>query len=466
LAEVHRSRDGSSVTLPFFAALNFAVSALYSSAIMAFYRAVIFPRFEPGTTDGILPGDPWMFHTTAVRVAENMSRDGWSAWTLRPDGSGNVGVVAVLYYLFGPVTSLAVVLNAFLHGIACAALILFGAQYLSRRHAVLVALPFILSPYQMEWYSQPTKDSFAAAGFLLMIYGWCILIRSWPEARSKLRFALGLVIVASGIALISIVRPYLVQVLVAMSAPCVLFVSWTLLRRARMTDAIIGVVLIRGAALVLVLVSLLPMARVTGTNAVTWHADRAAQTLVTSVAEPAPGWQRTAWLPAKLDFTLYGIAAIQRNLFRDLATDKNINSREALIDIDVHFHSAADVLAYIPRAVQIGLLAPFPNQWSFFGIPSRSVFRNFATLQTILVYSSLMALMLGMRSFRRRIEFYAAFWYSFGVIAVYALATPHVGVLDRYRYPFLMLLVTMGLTTCVTSLRSSRQALERRALFD
>src|SRR4029078_6274594 len=128
---------------------------------------------------------------------------------------------------------------------------------------------------------------------------------------------------------------------------------------------------------------------------------------------------------AKLDYTLYGIAVIQRNTFRDLLTDKNLNTREALIDLDVSLHNVKDVVAYVPRALQIGLLAPFPTQWAILGVPSRSVFRNFSTIEMVLVYFSIIALLLNVRAFKHHPELYVGVWYSLAIITVYAIATPH-----------------------------------------
>jgi hypothetical protein len=400
-----------------------------------------------------------MFHSMAVQLAQDIGRTGWSAWTLRPDGAGNVGLLAVLYRLFGPVPWLSAALNAVLHGIGCVALIHIAALYLRRSYAVLAALPFILSPYQMAAYSQPTKDSFVAAGFFVMLLGWCLVVRAWPQAKSNLRLSLGLSLVACGIALMSVVRPYLVYIVFALTVPSIVVLLWIFLSRPDAATHAKAAVWTKGAVLTLMLVGLLLTTGSWRGNAVTWHAEAAMEAPSADDGLQSPEWQRTRWLPARFDFTLYGIAVIQRNTFRSLLTDKNLNTRAALIDLEVPFHSTKDVFAYLPRALQIGLLAPFPTQWSFLGIPSRSVFRNFATLEMILVYISLAALLLNLRSLKRHLEFCVGIWYTVCVIVVYAVATPHVGVLDRYRYPFLMALVTLGLIFIASRFTQRRETI-------
>jgi hypothetical protein len=73
------------------------------------------------------------------------------------------------------------------------------------------------------------------------------------------------------------------------------------------------------------------------------------------------------------------------------------------------------------------------------------VFRNFAAVEMLLAYGAIGCLLVG--TVMRRIDHTTAslVLIILVVLTIYAIATPHLGALDRYRYPFMALLTVLGL---------------------
>jgi hypothetical protein len=109
-----------------------------------------------------------------------------------------------------------------------------------------------------------------------------------------------------------------------------------------------------------------------------------------------------------------------------------------------------DVLTYLPRALQIALLAPFPIDWAiFYAGETRSVFRIFMTGEMFLAYLSFFFLGVYLFLNRAKLEVFVSLAYVLPTLTIYGLATPHVGILCRFRYPFFVLLMTMGFALAI-----------------
>jgi len=120
----------------------------------------------------------------------------------------------------------------------------------------------------------------------------------------------------------------------------------------------------------------------------------------------------------------------------------------ALMDPKVVISSPRLLLTYLPRALMIGLLAPFPSQW--FDIQgSTGIMRTLAGVEMLCIYLLVPGLLVGVgRVFRsRRPELCFVAVYA-GVMAVaLSLVVANVGTLFRLRLQFMMpllLIAVMG----------------------
>jgi 4-amino-4-deoxy-L-arabinose transferase-like glycosyltransferase len=116
-------------------------------------------------------------------------------------------------------------------------------------------------------------------------------------------------------------------------------------------------------------------------------------------------------------------------------------SAKSNIDTDVRLTTYGDLVRYLPRAVAIGLFAPFPNMWFSTGSAVGSAGRMLSGVETLLMYLVVVLAMVGLWNGRRR----ASVWLLFSVALVgttaLGLAVLNVGTLYRLRYAFLMLLM-------------------------
>ncbi|MDT5271661.1 MAG: hypothetical protein QOH49_3847 [Acidobacteriota bacterium] len=123
--------------------------------------------------------------------------------------------------------------------------------------------------------------------------------------------------------------------------------------------------------------------------------------------------------------------------------DGDVSSGSA-VDADVQFHNKADMLWYLPRAAEIGFLAPFPDMWFGKGAIVNSWGRLLSGFEMLLTYALELLALVGVWRERRR----AGVWFLLLVFAVGAvglgMVVRNVGSLYRLRYPFWVLLVILA----------------------
>src|SRR2546428_7027 len=85
-----------------FSKRSIFVAALVSTVLLMLgYRTFLVPVFEPGSLYGLLPGDPMLYHQMAVELAHQVRVEGWSFWSLWPDGQAPAGVLSMIYLIVG-----------------------------------------------------------------------------------------------------------------------------------------------------------------------------------------------------------------------------------------------------------------------------------------------------------------------------------------------------------------------------
>jgi hypothetical protein len=116
------------------------------------------------------------------------------------------------------------------------------------------------------------------------------------------------------------------------------------------------------------------------------------------------------------------------------------------IDTSVELRSASDVVAYLPRALAIGLWAPFPAMWRQPGRVTGSAARLAAGAETFAMYCfELLAIAGVFLAPRRLAALLLLVIATFGVTTL-ALVVSNVGTLYRFRYPFWALFIAAGMT--------------------
>lgn len=114
------------------------------------------------------------------------------------------------------------------------------------------------------------------------------------------------------------------------------------------------------------------------------------------------------------------------------------------IDTHVEFRSFTDILIYLPRAMAIGLFAPFPNMWFERGTQTGMEGRLLSGLETLLIYlvEALAAYALWMR--RGLAQAWLLMLMALAGMLALGLVVPNMAALYRMRYGFWLLLIIFG----------------------
>lgn len=118
----------------------------------------------------------------------------------------------------------------------------------------------------------------------------------------------------------------------------------------------------------------------------------------------------------------------------------------SVLDAQVEFRNVSDLVRYVPRALEIGMWAPFPSMWFSAGRRVGSAGKIISGFETLAIYFLQVLAVLALVRDPRRL----ALWFVFaivvcGVTAV-AFVVPNAGAIYRFRYVFWILLVVAAMS--------------------
>lgn len=132
------------------------------------------------------------------------------------------------------------------------------------------------------------------------------------------------------------------------------------------------------------------------------------------------------------------------------------------IDSEVQITTTMDLVGYLPRAVMIGLFAPFPKMWFETGNQVSRGGRLLSGVETLAMYLVELLALLALWYYRRLLSVWFLWLVAgMGMIAL-GLVVINVGALYRMRYVFLILLIILATEgarlafASVARMRSSR----------
>ena len=376
---------------------------------------------------GLLQNDAIIFHEYAVKLANKIHANGWSEWKLfpAPGITGNVGVLAALYVFFGPDPVWFIPVNAAAHAAGALMLYLIGPLLwpgnVGRLGGLVAAGLFLLFPSALLWYGQNHKDAFATAGTLIILYAW---LRALSKPVTMNGTVKGLALSALGTGLFWSVRPHMLQVCVA-----AMLVSWVLICLTSVFQKSWGRdwrgCLLAAAMLVLV-----------ASAAVMAPKDRDLE-VYGGVVGPLKdwSWQRSEAVPGKLDSVLERVSRIRAYF---VAYGRSVNAG-SMIDADQTPDNLYKAVAYMPRALFVGLFAPFPSDWT----DRPTLIRVISALETLVWY--LFAPGIAVLATRRPSRgLVAAGVICAALLLVNSYVTPNLGTLYRVRFGVLFFFVLCG----------------------
>mgnify|MGYP001312025845 CR=1 FL=1 len=451
---------------PISTTLLFLIFFGYTTAVALLFQKLLLP-ISSQSSHGLITGDAVYFNKVAMELAERIRTNGWSEWRLSPawGADGNVAILAALYAMFKPDISLILPLNAACHALGGVLLVNLAQLTWSGRAArvagLLAGTLFVLQPSALNWYAQAHKDGLSILGSLLILTAW---MRANGHALTVRQGAGVLLTAALGCLALFVVRPYLLQiVLIALLLTAAVPAA---LASFRSTNA----PFLRRTVFHVLILAILAVA--------TWTAPRTRsidiedyQWAPTKESTALPGtlvpgarprtlpaelkewkWQPSAWLPKAAD-RRFQVLAQTRASFAESGIRQGASS---MIDEARMPQSAASLLLYAPRALQIAVLAPFPNRW----LDKITSTRLVAIVETTLWY--LIAPGIGLTIYYGRLRnCYPILIFALFSLVIFGLTISNIGSLYRVRYVYMSCLSLVGLAGWMEFM-SRRSWLRRR----
>lgn len=405
------------------------VYALIAGVVLQKLLLPMLPSMHAG--HGLMYGDAIFFHEQALRLVAQIEMGGWSQWQLVPSATttANVGILAALYALFGPEPLLFLPLNAAFHALGTVLVLLVALQLFpdrtGLRGGLLAALVFLVFPSAMVWYGQNHKDAFAIAGFLLILLA---LLRAL-DCECLRALLMNTLMFVAGFFLVSMMRPHLPFIYLVAFGGAFLVVVFVSFVRGRGSErrglfAFAGLLLL-GA----MMLSIIP----------------ASHGLVEGGADIAPGynspsdnywtWQESTYLPRSLDGLLQRVASV-RVYFIGFG---QLSEAGSGIDESVKPQNAEELAFYLPRALQVGVFAPFPSFWVERLSPARVV----GAVETLVFYLFFPGVLIML--WRRMSQgLFLCLAVALAVIMINAVVSPNLGTLHRVRFGQWFLFIIVG----------------------
>lgn len=416
-------------------ALITAAAALHLAATATIYLAgrwSLLPHLFNG--QGVMAGDAQTYQSQAALLAEMLAGARFAPWlfALLPL---HAKLYSVCFAVFGPLAGASVLaawpLNAAYFVAALCLIYKLGGETFDRRTGLLAAALVGLWPSFLLHSTQPLRDPlFVAAALLFLLLNSRWLTKTYSPAGALKAAAL------------------------ASLNACVLWLS-----RADMWELMIGVVCLACV--------LLGRRAWRGGRSVRWNAAGAGLLLVVSLLLPPTAARFYA--PAVRKAESHGVAYADYSRVLSGAGQRDTSGRAGVgsylpervsalrgrfvaeyegagssIDTEVRFDSTADVIAHLPRALAVGLFAPFPRAWFGEGARVGRAGRAVAAAETLALYAVELLALVGLWRGRGRQSAWLLFGVSVAGAAALGLVVTNVGALYRMRYVFVMPLVVLA----------------------
>jgi hypothetical protein len=383
-------------------------------------------------------------HTEALRRRQELIQGDFRTW-LKARSPFYIKLYSLSYATFGLVLGTSVLGIEPLNGLCYLAILVLVfylvREFSDRRTALVAAALVALWPSFVLHTTQLLKDPFFIAGMLAFVLVSVRLLSRDLSWRSAILTAL-----AGGLAaaLVWLARDTVKEILFAVPLLAgVLFLIRFLWQkgpsresstgwRARL-PSFVGLILLFGLSVGVT--QMIPqferrVSTDSPTTADTWTSSRRPTTDPAFEQQIASGnpWTRTIALIGK-----------SREGFASEFADAGSN-----IDTDVSLRSSGDVLRYIPRAVMIGYLAPFPNMWLAAGHQVSRGGRLLSGTEMVVIYLIEGLALVGLWSGRRRVSIWFLFLVSAMGLTSLGLVVLNIGALYRLRYVFIILLIVLA----------------------
>ncbi len=444
---------------PPYGFLWLAIFIFTAAVAMVVQFVVLGPVFPEWSDDHglLLSTDSIAYHNLAVLLAERIHAEGWAVWEIAPGAQFPVGFTALAYALVTPKPWVLIPIAAAATAFAGSILIRIGLFFTDDwRIAALAATPYVLFPSASFWYSQLLKDTYFNLGVLMFCYGWMILARIETWRTGWRGPVLGFALVLLSFIIMSVIRPYALSLMnsaAILLAACSILILLIQARRRMLTFGRTTIAIVTIAVCAATLTASRERLVAADTLPLNLSFSGGQVDLTGRLRQAEAFWEWTSWLPKAVDRKLAVLSGIRHGY--------NFSGKapRSAIDSEVEFTNAPEVLLYVPRAAQIGFLAPFPSHWFGQGsTAATTAMRRVSMLEMLFTYAALMFVPFAFWRWRSRGEIWILASFSAAILLTYSIAIPNVGTLYRIRFPYLMLFLTLGILMACTLWQQFRGA--------
>ncbi|MBD0372806.1 MAG: hypothetical protein ICV60_18320 [Pyrinomonadaceae bacterium] len=372
---------------------------------------------------------------TGVALAKELRQDGVRAW-MKDTAPLHVRLYSLSYAslggLLGYTTLGAEPLNLIYYLLILTLVFALGREAFDRGCGILAAGITAIWPSILLHTTQLLRDPLFLTLFLIiMLVGvsWLTRVYSWQKGL--------LAGVAGGVAsaLVWLVRSQMWEILLAAA---LLSTAFLIIRQLMERRFIVGNLI--GSTLLCIIMVGAPVAG-RAFNLYSYPAEQGMSVKRANAASSGEGLDRSAQaqpilppgspLPDRISFLRH------KFLFSYPGAGSNI-------DTNVEFHSLTDILLYLPRALMIGLFAPFPNMWFTSGLQVGIEGRLLSGFETLLIYLVEILAAFALWRGRRRLPTWLLLLIILTGILALGLVVANLAALYRMRYSFWLLLIIMG----------------------
>ena len=409
-------------------ALFFFYSLICGVIFLEFVIPSISSLHEPGST---LTPDSTYFNNVAIKLANDINLHGWTSWKLYPStaASGQSSYLAILYVFFGVHPLYAVAFNAFFHAfsgvlIYLIVLEILGVKNFSKYTASLSASLFVVFPSAMTWVGQIHKEACISTGLLLALWGILKILSNKPRRHIAISIFYALIL---SLILISSMKPYILQmlgviILIIIALQCIKIFPSNLLSVGALGAYFLSTIFI--------------FMFINKASDSSWISGDSSWISGEAFINDDYTWKRSDYLPEIFDRKIQAIAASR---IAAISSGEAIQAN-SMIDVDFKPTNAIEVFKYTPRALQVSLLAPFPNAW----FNGSNIVKLVSAMEMTIFYITFFGLLffIPLRIFNYKILLCLIF--ACLPLAVFGISSPNIGTLYRIRYTFEMILLMLG----------------------
>ncbi|WP_415900116.1 hypothetical protein [Neptuniibacter sp. QD48_11] len=422
-----------------FAVFAFIYTVIAALALQLFVLPLL-PSLHAG--DGLLKGsDYFAFHVRAVELLGQIHDTGfWNNIELRPRGQGSIAYATVIYMLTGISKPWIIIpFNAFLFALSVYFLVRSLINLVPVKIAIFSLLPLVLFPSSVMVYGQIHKDIFCLFSFSAIVYVYS-KIYFQSITNKTVFFEVVLLTVLAGLS-VWFVRPYLLKILLLGGGVILVGVALNFIV-ARTFGSYRELFTLAFVVFIFFAIDSLPTNAVKGFNVNIYDTKTAELDQKTANTQMVKG--------CNVDPGVFGLSLSDKLLSKLYDTRRRFMSNRSAgsnIDLDVNYCTWTDLVLYTPKALLVGLAAPFPNTWLSEGKSNGgSIKKALSSIEMTVAYFSFFGFLglLWVRGAKFKFIF-SCLTISVLTIFVYSLVVTNVGTLYRMRFAPLHIIISLGI---------------------